>query len=311
MKIYNGISEFKRLDKAIVTSGTFDGVHLGHQKILQRIVQTALKEKGETVLITFWPHPRLVLQPDIELFLINTFEEKAILLEKFGIDHLIKLPFTREFSNLTSEDFIKDILIKGIGTKKLVIGYNHRFGKNREGSFDHLMAHQHHYGFEVEEIPRQEIDDMGVSSTRIRKAILEGHIDLANRFLGYKYTLTGQVVNGDKIGRQIGFPTANIVVSSANKIIPGDGVYPVFVRLGKDTLKGMLYIGNRPTLNGLKRSIEVNIFDFNEDIYDKSITIEFIKQTRGDLVFKNLEELRQQLIRDKEESLKIFTSHDT
>ena len=309
MKIYNGIDEFKRLNNAIVTSGTFDGVHLGHQKILQRIVQTATKDKGETVLITFWPHPRLVLQPEIELFLINSFEEKAYLLEKFGIDHLIKLTFTKEFSNLTSGDFINNILVNGIGTKKLVIGYNHRFGKNREGSFDHLYSNQQHYGFEVEEIPRQEVDDMGVSSTRIREAILAGHIDKANRYLGYRYSLTGRVVNGDKIGRQIGFPTANIVVSSPNKIIPADGVYPVFVRLGKNTHKGMLYIGNRPTLKGIKRSIEVNIFDFNEDIYDQTVTIEFIRQTRGDLVFKNLEELRQQLIRDKEESLMVFTSH--
>ena len=311
MKVYNGISEFKRLNNAIVTSGTFDGVHLGHQKILQRILQAAQNEHGETVLLTFWPHPRLVLQKDIELFLINTFEEKASLLEQHGVDHLIKLEFTKQFSNLTSEEFIRTILIQGIGTKKLIIGYNHRFGKNREGSFDHLYSNQEQYGFDVEEIPRQEIDEMGVSSTLIRNSILSGELAKANKFLGYRYSLNGHVTRGDKIGRQIGFPTANIFVDSPNKIIPADGVYPVFVKLIDKSLTGMLYIGNRPTINGTKRSIEVNIFDFEEDIYDQPIGIEFIQQTRGDITFNSLEELRQQLMRDKEESLKVFASHET
>ena len=309
MKVYNGLTEFKRLKNAIVTSGTFDGVHLGHQKIIQRILQTAEKEKGETVLITFWPHPRLVLQPEMELFLINTFEEKVKLLEKFGIDHLVKMEFTKKFSTLSSEEFINTILIEGIGTKKLVIGYNHRFGKNREGSFEHLVGNQENYGFGIEEIPKQEIDEMGISSTNIRKSITSGAIDKANKFLGYRYSLTGKVTQGDKIGREIGFPTANIFVHSPNKIIPADGVYPVFVRIEEKTHRGMLYIGKRPTLNGTKRSIEVNIFDFNEDIYDREISVEFIRQTRGDMLFESLEALRQQLKKDKEESLKVFSHY--
>jgi len=310
MKVYNGTKGFVKSGNAIVTSGTFDGVHFGHRRILERLKQAAEKEQGETVVITFWPHPRLVLQPDIELFLINTFEEKAALLEKAGIDHLIKLEFTREFAAMSSQDFIQNILIESIGAKRLVIGYNHRFGKNREGSFEYLVENQGQFGFEVEEIPRQEVDEVGVSSTLIRKSILNGEIDQANKFLGYLYQLGGKVVSGDKIGHTIGFPTANIFVNSPNKIVPADGVYTVYVNLREKTYQGMLYIGKRPTLNGSSRSIEVNIFDFEEDIYDQEVQVEFIKQTRGDMHFNGLEELRKQLIRDKEEALKVLANHE-
>jgi riboflavin kinase/FMN adenylyltransferase len=305
MKIYHGIEDFVRLDHAVVTSGTFDGVHLGHQKILSRLTEIAVQEKGETVVITFWPHPRLVLHPeDTTLQLLNTFEEKAALLKAQGIQHLIRIPFTKEFSQLTSEEFIVNILVKTIGTKKLVIGYDHHFGKNREGSFDQLKLNGPKYGFQVEEIPRQDVDHIGVSSTRIRKALEEGDIATATHFLGGPYTITGRVVIGDKLGRVLGYPTANIEIENKNKLIPADGIYAVTVLHEHQQYKGMLYIGNRPTINGMQRNIEVNIFEFNREIYGESLTLSFHSLIRGDQKFNNLEELKQQLHLDKVDALR-------
>jgi riboflavin kinase/FMN adenylyltransferase len=274
MKIYHGIDDFARLPNAVVTSGTFDGVHVGHTKILSRLREIASKTGGETVVITFWPHPRLVLHPeDMSLKLLNTFEEKAELLKAQGINHLIRIPFTKEFSQLTSEQFITEILVKTIGTKKLVIGHDHHFGKNREGSFDQLVVNGPKYGFEVEEIPRQDVDHVGVSSTKIRKALEGGDIKTATHFLGHNYSITGRVIMGDKLGRILGFPTANIEIETSYKLIPADGIYAVVIGYGNRRFKGMLYIGNRPTVDGVKRNIEVNIFDFSKDIYGESLTI--------------------------------------
>ncbi len=306
MKIYHGIEDFSRLDYAVVTSGTFDGVHLGHQKILSRLGEIATNQNGETVVITFWPHPRLVLKPDTSLKLLNTFEEKAELLKAQGIQHLIRIPFTKEFSQFTSEEFIIKILVETIGTKKLVIGYDHHFGKNREGSFEQLKLNGPKYGFEVEEISRQDVDHIGVSSTKIRKALEEGDINTANQLLGNAYSLTGRVVSGDKLGRLLGFPTANIEVDTAFKLIPADGIYAVTVRYEHQTFKGMLYIGNRPTINGIKRNIEVNIFDFDKDIYGDSLTINFHSLIRQDKKFSDLEGLRGQLAADKIDALRIL-----
>jgi len=300
MKIYHGIEDFVRLDYAVVTSGTFDGVHVGHQKILSRLREVAQRHHGETVVITFWPHPRLVLHPeDTSLKLLNTFEEKADLLRAQGIDHLVRIPFTKEFSQLTSEQFIRQIIVDTIGTRKLVIGHDHHFGKNREGSFEQLLLNGPKYGFEVEEIPRQDIDHVGVSSTKIRKTLEEGDIDTATHFLGNYYTLTGRVVMGDKLGRLLGYPTANIEVDTAYKLIPADGIYAVTVDHAHNRYKGMLYIGNRPTVNGIKRNIEVNLFDFAQDIYGESLTIHFHKLIRGDAKFADLEALKVQLHLDK------------
>ncbi|UII20972.1 bifunctional riboflavin kinase/FAD synthetase [Fulvivirga ligni] len=300
MKIYHGIEDFKKLDYAVVTSGTFDGVHIGHQKILKRINEIAKANQGESVLITFWPHPRLVLYPDdTDLKLLNTFEEKAELLKKEGIDHLLRIPFTKEFSNLTSEEFIKKVLVDTIGTKKLVIGYDHRFGKNREGSFEHLKANSGTYGFEVEEISRQDIDNIGVSSTKIREALSEGNLEVSNALLGRPYSLNGRVVKGEKLGRMIGFPTANIEVDFRHKLIPADGAYAVQVKYAHNLYNGMLNIGYRPTVSGTRRTIEVNIFDFNQDIYGESILINFIGRIRNEMKFADIDALTHQLTQDK------------
>lgn len=300
MKIYHGIDDFSRLACAVVTSGTFDGVHLGHQQILARLREVAARHNGETVVLTFWPHPRLVLHPeDDTLKLLNTFEEKADLLKAFGIEHLVRIPFTKEFSQLTSEEFIQKILVDTIGTKKLVIGYDHRFGHNREGSFEQLKLNAPRYGFEVEEIPRQDVDNIGVSSSKIRKALEEGDIETATHFLGQTYSVTGRVVMGDKLGRLLGYPTANIEIDSRFKLVPADGIYAVTVRHEHRLYKGMLYIGYRPTVNGSKRNIEVNLFDFAQDIYGESLSISFHKLIRGDARFNDLETLKQQLALDK------------
>jgi riboflavin kinase/FMN adenylyltransferase len=307
MKIYHGIEDFVRLNNAVVTSGTFDGVHVGHSKILSRLREIATKTNGETVVITFWPHPRLVLHPeDTSLKLLNTFEEKAELLKAQGINHLIRIPFTKEFSQLTSEEFITRILVDTIGTKKLVIGHDHHFGKNREGSFEQLILNGPKYGFEVEEIPRQDVDHVGVSSTKIRHALEAGDIETATHFLGHTYSVTGRVVMGDKLGRLLGFPTANIEIDTAYKLIPADGIYAVTIEFGHQRFNGMLYIGNRPTVNGVKRNIEVNIFDFNKDIYGDSLTIFFHNLIRSDIKFNDLEELKKQLQLDKVAALRVL-----
>ncbi len=300
MRIYEGISNFRRLNYAVVTSGTYDGVHKGHQKILQRMIEVAKSEGGETVLISFWPHPRMVLNNDPGfLKLINTMDEKQELLRNIGINHLILIPFTFEFAQTSSTDFIKNILVDVIGTKKLIIGYNHRFGKNREGSFDNLVKDSSKYGFEVEEIPKHEIDDLGISSTMIRKSLINGDIPTANRYLGHPFLINGLVIHGDKLGKTIGFPTANLQIEEAYKLIPGDGVYAVKVTIKGKEFNGMLNIGKRPTVDGLNRKIEVHILDFNKEIYQEKISIKFVKKVRDEKKFESLDHLKTQLEIDK------------
>lgn len=307
MKIYHGIEDFARLECAVVTSGTFDGVHVGHQQILQRLQETALKMGGETVVITFWPHPRLVLNPlDTHLKLLSTFEEKAERLRTYGVQHLLRIPFTKEFSQLSSGAFIRSILVDAIGTRKLVIGYDHHFGKNREGSFEQLKENGPQYGFEVEEIPRQDVDHIGVSSTKIREALEEGDVQTATHLLGRPYSLTGRVVMGDRIGRTLGYPTANLEIDSANKLIPADGIYAVTVSHHHKAYKGMLYIGNRPTINGVKQNIEVHLFGFDGDLYGETLTVFLHGKTRGDIRFDSLEQLKAQLDIDQAETLKVL-----
>lgn len=300
MRIYEGLADFSPVRNAVVTSGTFDGVHLGHQKILNRIREIATAIDGETVLITFWPHPRLVLYPnEHNLRLLSTFEEKTKLLRQFGIDHLITIPFTKEFSQMTSEEFIRRVLMEKLQTKKLVIGYDHRFGKNREGSFEYLKANSAEFGFELEEISRQDVDEIGVSSTKIRKALESGDVRTAATYLGRPYELNGLVIKGQQIGRSIGFPTANIHIPNDYKLIPKDGVYAVETMVDGFLYKAMLNIGNRPTVDGSKKTVEANLFDFHGDLYDKQITVYFHEFLREERKFENLEALKNQLIQDQ------------
>lgn len=308
MKVYNSLDEFPRLEKAIVTIGTFDGVHIGHQRIIRRLREIALQEKGETVLLTFFPHPRMVLQPDDNsLQLITTMDERRLLLQTFGIDHLIVQPFHKDFSRITALEFVRDILVNRIGTHTLVIGHDHHFGRNREGSYKDLEEMAPVYGFKLEEIPEQIVNEAAVSSTKIRKALLNGEIDKANDSLGHDFSITGIVEKGDRIGTSIGFPTANISLPDAFKLVPRDGIYAVYVELEKQRYKGMLYIGSRPVVNGTRRNIEVNIFDFDRDIYGKIITVYFKTRLRDDKNLQSLEELKVLLEEDRRNATKILS----
>lgn len=309
MKVYQNINEFKALNYAVATTGTFDGVHIGHRIILNRLTETAKKNNGESVLFTFNPHPRMVLQPDLDLNLINSLEEKAELLEECGLDHLIIHPFTKAFSRTSSMEFVRNILVKNIGVKKLVIGYDHHFGRNREGSFEHLKEFGPVYGFDVEEIPAQDIDQVKVSSTKIRRALLDGEIETANTYLTRPYRLTGFVVKGNQLGRTIGFPTANLNLDDPKKLIPKNGVYAVKVRLHgqTETYPAMCNIGVRPTVSGETKTIEINVFDFNEDIYGGKLTVFFEQRIRDEQKFESVEKLKDQLELDEKQCRNIFS----
>lgn len=300
MKVYRSLQELPLIRNAIVTQGTFDGVHLAHQAILDRLKELAKIHQGETVVMTFEPHPRMVLFPeDHGLHLLQTLDEKIASLEHAGVDHLLVLPFTKEFSRLTSLQFIRDIIVNTIQTKVLVIGYNHRFGKNREGTFEHLKEYSSLYGFEIEEIPRQDVEAESVSSTRIRKALELGEVQTAAKYLGHFYTLSGIVTEGKKFGRTIGFPTANIAVLHPFKLVPADGVYAVKVLVDDMLYGGMLNAGFRPTVDGTKHSVEVHIFEFSQSIYEKNITIMYVDKIRDEKRFSGPDELKKQLEKDK------------
>lgn len=305
MKVYQDLNKFIPLNHAVVTSGFFDGVHKGHQKILARLTELAQKDQGASVVITFWPHPKQVLRPDLrETKLLSSLEEKIYLLERSRIDHLLIIPFTKEFSEITSDRFVKNILIQTIGTKKLVIGYDHKFGKNREGGFDYLKGNASLFGFKVEEISKQEVDNIGISSTLIRQALSEGRVKEAATYLGRDYSLSGIVVQGKHLGRTLGYPTANIKPPEIHKLIPKDGIYAVRVKYKEKLFKGMMSIGFNPTVNGTERTLEVNIFDFDQTIYGEELEVYFADYLRDELNFENLEMLVHQLHRDKENTLK-------
>jgi riboflavin kinase / FMN adenylyltransferase len=307
MEIHYDLENFKKLNFAVVTSGTFDGVHLGHQKILTKLKEIASENNGESVIITFYPHPRTVLFNDSQnLKLLNTLTEKILLLKQFGIDHLIIIPFTREFSEISSTNFIEEILIKKIGAKALVIGYDHRFGKNREGGFEYLKENAESFGFEVMEIPRHDVESIGISSSLIRNALLEGDVKQAALLLGANYTLSGKVVKGKQLGRTLGFPTANIYVMEDYKLIPSDGVYAVFINYNSQIFKGVLNIGKRPTIEGKDRTIEVNIFDFDKEIYGENLTISFEQKIRDEQKFDSLEALKKQIDLDANQAKQIL-----
>lgn len=296
MKVYHKLSDFTALSHAVVTSGTFDGVHIGHQKILKSLNEIATEKGGESVVLTFWPHPRMVVSQDSQqLKLITTIEEKIAFIEKLGVHHLLVVPFTREFSELSAEKYVQEILINTIGTKTLVIGYDHRFGKNREGGFDYLEKNSNRFGIDLEEIPRQEIEDLTISSTKVRNALTNGDVALATNLLGRNYQFTGIVAKGRQLGRQLGFPTANVQVKENYKLIPANGVYAVRVNVREVIYKGIMNIGNRPTVEGVGRTQEVHIFDFNSDIYGELITVEIISFIRKEVKFSSIDELKNQI----------------
>ncbi|HLO43560.1 MAG TPA: bifunctional riboflavin kinase/FAD synthetase [Leadbetterella sp.] len=310
MKIYNKLSDFQAKGNAVVTTGTFDGVHVGHQKIIGRLIEKAKEINGESVLLTFWPHPRLIVSPnDDDLKLLTTIDEKTEFLEKLGIDHFVVLPFTREFSELSSEKYIEDILLDGLGTKAIVIGYDHRFGKNREGGLDYLKKHSERFKIEVEEISRQELENITISSTKIRNAILDGDVKTANELLGRNYQFSGPVVKGRQLGRTIGFPTANVQVQKNYKLIPKNGVYATNVFLRNQKYHGIMNIGNRPTVDGLGRTQEVHIFDFSDDIYGETIKVEILEFIREETKFENIGELVKQIELDCQAAKTIFSNN--
>ncbi len=304
MKVHRELAgSLPEFNKSVVTIGTFDGVHLGHKRIIAQLKEEAARIGGETVIITFHPHPRKIISSipgDIKL--LNTLEEKISLLEAAGIDHLVVVPFDHVFANQTAEQYVNGFLYKYFKPHTVIIGYDHRFGKGREGDYQLMNAYGKKLGFEVKEISEKIINEIVISSTKIRHALIEHKISIANQFLGYPYFFEGLVIEGNKLGRTIGYPTANLHITSEEKLIPGNGVYAVRVRsweLGVGSWEGMMNIGVRPTVDGKKRVIEVNIFDFEEDIYGQTLQVQVHHYLRGEVKFNGLDELRQQLQKDK------------
>lgn len=306
MKVYHNIKEVKPYKKTIVTLGTFDGVHKGHQAILKELVHQSSLMNLDSLVLTFFPHPRLIVSKDDEIKLLNTIDERIHLLESNNINHFVIHPFDEDFANLTPEQFVKNILVNQFNIQKIIIGHDHKFGKNRAADFNDLKNFGSQYGFEVEEISAQLVDEVSVSSTKIRNALFEGNVELANEYLGYNYSLEGKVQKGNQLGRTINFPTANIVIEEAYKLIPKIGVYAVKVIHDSLTYFGMMNIGMRPTINGTSKTIEVNIFDFDKEIYGDSIRVEFVKKIREEQKFESFEHLKEQLFKDQETVKSIF-----
>nr|WP_294927379.1 bifunctional riboflavin kinase/FAD synthetase [uncultured Flavobacterium sp.] len=303
MKLFHSINDFQSARKTILTLGTFDGVHIGHKKILERLNQNTENGKYESLVLTFFPHPRMVLQEKSEIKLLNTIPEKSKLLEASGIENLVIHPFNENFSRLTAEEFVHSILVDQFHIHKIIIGHDHRFGRNRTANIDHLIAFGAEYGFEVEQISAQEIQDVSVSSTKIRKALQDGNMALANEYLGYAYFLTGEVVKGKQLGRTIGFPTANIQIEEDYKLIPKNGVYVVKTFISQKEVFGMMNIGFNPTVNGQKQTIEVNLFDFDAEIYGQKLEISLLKYLREEQKFDSVDLLKEQLNLDKKTAL--------
>jgi riboflavin kinase/FMN adenylyltransferase len=299
LKIFQSITSFSGIKSSIITIGTFDGVHLGHKSILEKMKNATQNNQHESLVLTFFPHPRMVLQQDSSIKLLNTIDEKATLLEKFGIDNLIIHPFDEAFSNLSAEEFVKDILVDKLNIHKIIIGHDHRFGKNRTADINDLIAFGKKYSFEVEQINAHEIDEIAISSTKIRKALIEGNIKLANQYLGYSYYISGKVVEGKKIGRTIGYPTANIQINENYKLLPKNGVYVVSSEIDNVLYFGMMNIGKNPTIGENDQSIEVHFFNLKEDIYNKNLQISILEHIREEQKFNSLSELQAQLDKDK------------
>lgn len=300
LNIFHSIKDFSCHKKTILTLGTFDGVHVGHKKILERIIQNTANKKYESLVLTFFPHPRMVLQEQSDIKLLNTISEKIDLLDQIGIENLVIHPFDETFSRLTAEEFVRTVLVDQFHIHKIIIGHDHRFGRNRTANIDDLINFGKQYGFEVEQISVQEVNDLSVSSTKIRQALQEGKMDLANEYLGYSYFLTGTIAKGKQLGRTIGFPTANLKIEENYKLIPLNGVYVVKSTINEKTVYGMMNIGFNPTVEGDHLSIEIHYLDFDADLYDQKITVSILKYLRPEQKFASVELLKKQLTIDKE-----------
>ena len=325
MQVHRDIENLPVFRNAVVTIGTFDGVHVGHRQIINKLKVEAIKVNGESVIITFHPHPRKVISSTIlGVRLINTLEEKIEVLSGLGIDHLVIVPFTDAFANQPAEDYIRNFLFEKFHPDTIIIGYDHRFGRERLGDYKLMEKMAPQLGFKIKEIPKHILDEIAISSTNIREAILHNDIEIANKLLGYTFFFEGKVVDGNKLGRQLGYPTANLKVQDAEKLIPGDGIYAVYVNMKKETqlekeitevnsfpiediqYKGMMSIGFRPTVDGKKRVIEVNVFDFSKDIYGKTMRVYVKKFLRAEVKFNTLEDLVKQIDQDKIDSLQVL-----
>lgn len=307
IQVHRDLNDLPRFKNAVITIGTFDGVHVGHQQVIQQLKNEAKAINGETVIITFHPHPRKIVSGGTsDVKILTTLEEKIELLNLHGIQHLVVVPFTDEFSKLTAEEYIGKFIVSKFSPSVIIIGYDHHFGKDRKGNYDLLEKLGNNFGYKVNEIPPHLLNEIAISSTKIRGALLHHDIEAANNFLGYKYFFSGVIIEGDKIGRTIGYPTANIKMTEEEKLVPGDGVYAVQIKVQNltSTYTGMMYIGTRPVVNGKYRVIEVNIFDFNQDIYGAQVQVDIHHFIRADLPFEGLEELKVQLKKDKEATLK-------
>lgn len=298
LKIFHSINDFSSTKKTILTLGTFDGVHIGHKKILERVIQKTKNEDYESLVLTFFPHPRMVLQEHSDIKLLNTINEKINLLEQIGIENLVIHPFDETFSRLTAEEFVTTVLVDRFHIQKIIIGHDHRFGRNRTANIDDLITFGKEYDFEVEQISVQEINDISVSSTKIRMALLEGDMDLANKYLGYEYFLTGIVVKGKQLGRTISFPTANLQIEENYKLIPQNGVYIVKSIINQKTVFGMMNIGFNPTVSGQNQSIEIHYFDFDADLYSQKIRVSMLHRIRSEQKFESVSLLKEQLEKD-------------
>lgn len=307
MVTVQSITNYDKEHPTAITIGTFDGVHIGHQKILRRLIKNAELLDLKSTVLTFFPHPRMVLQKDADIKLLNTVDEKSKILESLGLDYLIIHPFTKEFSRLSATAFVRDILVNSLRTKKIIIGYDHRFGRNRDANISDLMAFGSTLDFEVEEIPAQEIDEVSVSSTKIRKALEEGDIETANKYLGYSYMLTGIVKKGKGLGKQLNFPTANLFIEEPYKLVPKNGVYVVQCTMGKATVSGMMNIGFNPTVSGKEKSIEIHFFDLEKDLYHQKLQIDIVARIRDEHKFDSVDSLKVQLQKDKLTSLSMLS----
>lgn len=307
METVQGISEFKHTFPTAITIGTFDGVHIGHRKILQRLINDAEQLNLNALLLTFFPHPRIVLQKDNDIKLLNTLDEKIEILESLGLDHVIVHPFTKEFSRLSAVEFVRDILVNRLKAKKIIIGYDHRFGRNRNADIKDLIGFGNTFSFQVDEISAQEVDAVSVSSTKIRTALENADILTANSYLGYPYMLTGIVKKGKGLGRKLDFPTANLHIAETYKLIPKTGVYVVRCVLEGETHHGMMNIGFNPTMEGKEKTIEVHLFDFDQDLYEKKIKVDLLYHLRDEHKFDSVEALKTQLAKDKKTSMALIT----